>query len=134
MEEEVELEDRVPKGNQDQQVKATGEHHTLSVEQVMCMLNCVRLCDPMDCSPPGSSIMEFPRQEHWNRLPFPPPRNRLGPGIESASLVSCIAGRFFTTAPLGKPLTRLGPIVFLSSWHITIKGRPDNFPRAAQGE
>ena len=92
MEEEVELEDRVSKGNQDQQVKATGEHHTLSVEQVVCMLSCVRLCDPMDCSLPGSSIMEFPRQEYWNRLTFPPPRNRLGPGIESASLVSCIAG------------------------------------------
>ena len=24
------------------------------------------LYDPMDCSPPGSSVMEFSRQEYWN--------------------------------------------------------------------
>ena len=29
------------------------------------------LCDPMDCSPPGSLSMGFSRQECWSRLPFP---------------------------------------------------------------
>ena len=31
------------------------------------------LCDPMDCSPPGSSVHGFSRQEYCSRLPFPPP-------------------------------------------------------------
>lgn len=34
MEEEVDLEDGAPKGNQDQQVKATATHHTFSINQV----------------------------------------------------------------------------------------------------
>ena len=32
---------------------------------------CLGLCDPVDCSPPGSSVMGFPRQESWSALPFP---------------------------------------------------------------
>ena len=32
---------------------------------------CLTLCDPMDCSPPGSSVMAFSRQEYWSGLPFP---------------------------------------------------------------
>ena len=31
------------------------------------------LCDPMDSSPPGSSVQGFPRQEYWSELPFPSP-------------------------------------------------------------
>ena len=30
--------------------------------------------------------MGFPRQEYWSGLPFPPPGDLPGPGIESASL------------------------------------------------
>ena len=30
---------------------------------------CLTLCNPMDCSPPGSSAHEFSRQEYWSRLP-----------------------------------------------------------------
>ena len=33
--------------------------------------SCLTLCDPMDCSPPGSSVMGFPRQEYWSGLPLP---------------------------------------------------------------
>ena len=31
------------------------------------------LCDPMDCSQPGSSVHGFSRQEYWSGLPFPSP-------------------------------------------------------------
>ena len=31
------------------------------------------ICDPMDCSPPGSSVHGFSRQEYWSGLPFPSP-------------------------------------------------------------
>ena len=49
--------------------------------------------------------MEFPRQEYWSGLSFP-----TNPGIEPLSLVSpALAGRFFTTAPPGKPsMTYIG--------------------------
>ena len=34
---------------------------------------CATLCDPMDCSPPGSSLsMGFSRQEYWSGLSCPP--------------------------------------------------------------
>ena len=33
----------------------------------------VRLCDPIDGSPPGSLSLGFSRQEHWSGLPFPSP-------------------------------------------------------------
>ena len=34
---------------------------------------CLTLCDPMDCSLPGSSVMGFSRQEYWIVLPIPSP-------------------------------------------------------------
>ena len=43
------------------------------------------LCDPVDCSTPGSSSMGFSRQEYWSGLPFPSPRDLLDPGIEPGS-------------------------------------------------
>ena len=40
---------------------------------VLSHFSCVRLCDPMGCSPAGSSSMGFSRQEYWSGLPCPPP-------------------------------------------------------------
>ena len=47
--------------------------------------------------------MGFFRQEHWSGLSFPSLGDIPDPGIELA--FSCLAGRFFTTAPPGKPNT-----------------------------
>ena len=44
--------------------------------QVSCVLVSqayLTLCDPMDCSPPCSSVLGFPRQEYWSGLPCPSP-------------------------------------------------------------
>ena len=49
----------------------------------------------------ASLSIRFPRQESWNVLPFPSPGNLPDPGIEPVS--PALAGRFFTTEPLGKP-------------------------------
>ena len=54
----------------------------------MSLQSCLTLCDPMDCSPPGTSSMEFSRQEYWNGLPCPPPGDLPNPGIEPMSLMS----------------------------------------------
>ena len=32
---------------------------------------CPTLSDPMDCSPPGSSVQGFSRQEYWSGVPLP---------------------------------------------------------------
>ena len=34
---------------------------------------CPTLCDPVDCSPPGSSVHWILQQEYWSVLPCPPP-------------------------------------------------------------
>jgi len=48
--------------------------------------------------------MEFSRQEHWNGLPFPTPRDPPDPGIELMSLKSpALAGGLLPLAPPGKP-------------------------------
>ena len=46
--------------------------------------------------------MGFSRQEYWSGLPFSSPGDLPDPGIEHAS--PALAGWFFTTEPLGKPL------------------------------
>ena len=76
--------------------------------------SCVRVCvplrsvaqflthfqlSPMNCSPPGSSSMEFSRQAYWSGLPFPTPGDLPGPGAELASLVApALTGKFFTNS------------------------------------
>ena len=69
--------------------------HACSVAQ-----SCLALCDLRDSSPP--LFMRFPRQEYWSGLPFPSPGHLPDPGIEPASLA--LAGRFFTTERLEKPI------------------------------
>ena len=56
--------------------------------------------------------MGFPRQEYWDRLPFLPPGDLLDPVIEPVSPVSlALAGRFFTTETLGKPIILVRPVL-----------------------
>ena len=38
-------------------------------------------CDPMDCSPLGSSVHGISRQEDWSGLPFPSPGDLPDPGV-----------------------------------------------------
>ena len=47
--------------------------------------SCPSLCDPTDCSPPGSSLHEFSVQEYWSEVPFPSPRDLPDPGIKPGS-------------------------------------------------
>ena len=65
---------------------------------------CLTLCDPIDCSPPGSCVRGTFLGKNiiaGCRFPLPP-----YPGIEPVCLVSpALAGGFFTPVPPGKPLT-----------------------------
>ena len=49
--------------------------------------------------------MGFSRQKYWSGLSFPSPEDLPDPGIKPELQGSiCIAGRFFTSEPPGKPL------------------------------
>ena len=85
---------------------------------------CVRaltLCDPMDCSLPGSSVHGIfqARILEWVAISYSGGSSR--PEIELTSLVSpALAGGFFTTAPSGKPRC-MASFVFLSHIRVFIE-------------
>ena len=67
---------------------------------------CPTFCDPVDCSPPGSSVHGVlqARILWWVALP----RGSSQPRDQTPIFyVSCFAGRFFTTEPPGKPVVSL---------------------------
>ena len=58
---------------------------------------CPTLCDPMDCSLPGSSVHADSPDNNWSGLSCPSPGDLPKPGTESSSLMSpALAGGFFT--------------------------------------
>ena len=59
------------------------------------------LCDPMDCSPPGSSVhgMSQAKILEWVAISF----SRVSPPIRDQTLVSCTGRGFFTTKLTLKP-------------------------------
>ena len=67
--------------------------------------SCPALCDPMDCSPPASSVLGIlqARILEWVAISFS--RGSSQPGIEPVSLAS--AGGFLTTKPPGSPRPRI---------------------------
>ena len=59
--------------------------------------SCLALCQPMDCSPPGSSVYGISQARILECIAFPFPGDLPYPGIKPASLVSpALAGEFFT--------------------------------------
>ena len=56
--------------------------------------SCLTLCDPIDCSPPGSSVNGIlqARTLEWVAIPF----SRGSSWPRGRTCVTCIAGRFFT--------------------------------------
>ena len=44
---------------------ACGEHLCMPAQL------CPAVCDPMDCSLPGSSVHGISRQEYWTGMPYP---------------------------------------------------------------
>ena len=66
--------------------------------------SCLTLCNPMNCSPPSSTVHEDSQQEYWSGLPCPPPGDLPDPGIEPASLMSPALAGSLSVAPPGKPL------------------------------
>ena len=84
----------------------------------MCSVaqSCLTPCNPMDCSPPGSSV-HGTRQEHWNGLPFSPPGDLPNSGIKPRS--PALQEDSLTSEPPEKPLTYDPQIKFYYSFLIS---------------
>ena len=80
--------------------------------------SCPTLCDSTDCSPPGSSAMEYSRSEYWSGLPCPPPGDLPNPGIEPRS--PALQADSLPSEPPGKPKkTRVGSLSPLQGIFLT---------------
>ena len=75
--------------------------HSQSVK-VLVAQACPALCNPMDCSSPGSSVMGFSRQEYGRWVPFPSPGDLPDPGIEPRS--PALKTDSLPSEPPGKPI------------------------------
>ena len=65
---------------------------------VLVTQSCLTLCDPLDCSPPGSSIHGIFHARILEWVAIPPPGDLPDPGSEPMSLESsALAGGFFIT-------------------------------------
>ena len=75
-------------------------------EHICCLVAelCQTLCDPLDCSLPGSSVQA--RILEWFTIPFS--RGSSQPkDLTHISYIFCISVRFFTTEPPGTPLMNI---------------------------
>ena len=88
---------------------------TVSNLCVLVTQSCLTLCDPMDCTLPGSSVHGIlqARKLEWVAISF------------STSPVSPVwAGRFFTTAPPGSQYlpgeSGLGPELLMPTWKLRV--------------
>ena len=82
------------KKNKNKQFKE-GEGQPLQSSKVFITQLCLTVCDPKDCSPPGSSVHGIlqARILEWVVIPF----SRGSSQSRDRTVVSCIASRFFTT-------------------------------------
>ena len=83
--------------------------HICSVAQ-----SCQTLCNPMDCSPPCSSVYGIFQARILEWLPFPPPRDLPDLGFKPTSLISpSWQVDSLPLVPPGKPDISYNPRVFL---------------------
>ena len=86
------------------------------------LLGCVQFSvGPWSKAHQAPLSMELSRQEYWNGLPFHPPGDLPDQGIKPVTVESlALAGRFFITAPPGKPVIY---ILLFHLFSVSKKGR-----------
>ena len=62
------------------------------LSEVKSLQSCPTLCDPMDCSLPGSSVHGILQARIWSGLPFPSPGDLSGPGITVGHCITLLGG------------------------------------------
>ena len=80
------------------------------------------LCDPLDYSPPGSSVQRILEARILNGLLFPSPGELPDPGIKPGS--PALQADSLLSEPPGKPEVSTGHIIFCASLqgHLRVKG------------
>ena len=81
--------------------------------------SCLTLCDPMECSPPGSSVHGILQARTLEWVAMLSSRGPSRP--RDRTRVSCIAGGFFTAEPPGKPSvaqSRLSSVLKLGKYRL----------------
>ena len=69
----------------------------------MCqLLRRVRLCEPVDCSPPAPLCMGFSRQGYWSGVPLPSPGDLPDSGTDPWS--PTLQADTLPSEPPGKPI------------------------------
>ena len=58
----------------------------LGLTACVCAQSCLTICDLVAATHQAPLSMEFSRQEHWNGLPFPSPRDLPDPGLNPRPL------------------------------------------------
>ena len=69
---------------------------------VLVAQSCPTLCDPIDCSPPGSSVHGIPQARILEWLPFPSPGGLPDSGIKSGS--PTLQADYLPSEPPEKPM------------------------------
>ena len=67
--------------------------------------SCLTLCDPMDCSLPGSSVHGILQARILDWVAMPSSGDLPHPEIEPVSLIPALAGCFFTTSATWETLS-----------------------------
>ena len=82
---------------------STNDTFKICVLCVLCLAAQSRLtlCDPMDCSPPDSSVHGILQAEYWSGFPWPPPGALPNPGIKPRS--PTLQADSLPSEPPGKP-------------------------------
>ena len=78
--------------------------------------SCPTLCDPVDCSPPGSSVHGILQERALEWVAFPFSRGSSRPRDQTQ--VSCIAGRFFTIWATKNPSIRIKELPMFPFWKL----------------
>ena len=88
---------------------------------MLCLLvqSCLTLCDPTDCSLPGSFVTgEFSRQKYWSGFSCLPPGDL--PNSEMESRSPTLQEDSLPSEPPGKPMNaELGSLSLLYRIHLT---------------
>ena len=96
--------------------------------------SCSNFCDPMDCSPPGSSVHGILQARILEWVAMPSSRESSCPGIEPTSLLSpVLAGGFFTTkchleSPCVCVCVCINMCYVYKYFYISVKHVEENYP------
>ena len=77
-----------------------------SEQQLHLAQPCLPLCDPVDCSPPGSSVHGISQERMLEGVAIPSPGHLPNPGIKPAS--PALAGGLFTSSATWEPWLHRG--------------------------